>query len=123
MSWPKGKHKSQAHKEKLSRAVSGKNHPNWKGGEIVNSNGYILIWNPDHPYSDKNGYIKRSRLVMEQHLGRYLEPIEIVHHKNEIRHDDRIQNFTLFPSKGKHTSFHRIKQLRLQSQVSQEGNP
>lgn len=84
----------------------GEKAPHWKGGITKHSGGYILIFKPDHPYSSKIGYVKRSRLIMEQHIGRYLKPREIPHHKNGIKHDDRIENLFLFPNLGKHIAFH-----------------
>ncbi|MCK4384652.1 MAG: HNH endonuclease [candidate division Zixibacteria bacterium] len=105
------KNYSEEIKQKQREVKIGEKNPNWNGGILINSNGYVLISMPDHPYSSCRGYIPRSRLIMEQHLGRYLEPEEVVHHENEIRHDDRIENFRLFENKGKHTSFHnRIRQ-------------
>ena len=82
-----------------------KNHQ-WKGGETLHQDGHVLVKTPNHPHANKNGYVLRSRLVMEKHLGRYLEPGEIVHHKNEKKDDDQIENLRLFPSVGEHVSFH-----------------
>ncbi|MBA7534738.1 hypothetical protein ES705_26987 [subsurface metagenome] len=105
----KDKHLSVEHRRKLSESLLGRfkaeDNAAWKGG-IINNGGYIYILKHDHPHSDKKGYIKRSRYVMGQHLGRCLKPEETMHHKNEIKDDDRIENLRLFPSKGKHISFH-----------------
>jgi len=94
------------------RSYKGKDNPQWKGG-IKKELGYIKIYKPDHPFCDDKGYVRRSRLVMEKHLGRYLKPKEVIHHKGikypigsiENKSDDRIENLVLFPSHSKHTKF------------------
>lgn len=61
--------------------------PRWKGGRKVRSDGYVIVVAPDdHPHpcdvaSTGTKYILEHRLVMERHLGRYLEPTEVVHHR------------------------------------------
>ena len=77
-------------------------NPNWKGGTRKRS-GYIYILKKNHPYASKQRYIAEHRLVMEKHIGRYLYPWEIVHHKNGIRDDNRIENLKLLPS-GEHNT-------------------
>jgi hypothetical protein len=41
---------------------------------------------------------------MEQHLGRYLTEKEVVHHKNGVVTDNRIENLELFESNAAHVS-------------------
>ena len=74
--------------------MGGKNSPAWKGGKGKTSDGYVRVFCPDHPLAHNN-QIKEHRLVMEKHLGRYLEPYETVHHKNGIKDDNRIENLEL----------------------------
>lgn len=81
-------------------------HPRWKGGKTV-SRGYIYIKNNAHRYATKNGYVLEHRLMMEKHIGRYLEPQEIVHHINENIKDNRIENLMLLPNRSAHREYHR----------------
>lgn len=77
-------------------------NPAWKGGRTVDKQGYVLIWLPEHPHANRHGYVRRHRLVMEKHLGRHLDPREVVHHKNGRPGDDRIENLGLYPTNGEH---------------------
>jgi hypothetical protein len=90
----------------LRRFVNGHNNRrenklNWKGGKFKKRN-YVYVLKPDHPYCDKWGYVRENRFVMEEYLKRYLNPDEVVHHKNRIRDDNRIDNLELFSYNAEH---------------------
>lgn len=86
--------------------ASGANHPHWKGGKRTSAWGYILLSRPNHPYAQSHGYILEHRLVMENHLGRYLHPKEVIHHINGDKIDNRIENLELLKSQSEHTKRH-----------------
>lgn len=90
----------------MSRERVGDKHPNWGGGKIIDSRGYVLIHCPQHPNASTRGLIPEHRLVMEDSLKRYLRPEEVIHHKNKIKTDNRIENLTLFADQSEHISFH-----------------
>lgn len=81
-------------------------HQNWKGGRTISSDGYILLYNPEHPNASKSGYVLEHVFMMSQKLGRALSKNETVHHKNGIHSDNRDDNFELWSSS--HPSGQRV---------------
>lgn len=81
----------------------------WKGGR-VNHKGYIMVIKDSHPRRSKTGYVYEHVLVMEEHIGRFLTKEEVVHHINNQRNDNRIENLILFKNQSEHISHHN--QLR-----------
>ena len=68
----------------------GKESFHWKGGKYQHkSSGYILT------YVDKHKYEPEHRVIMETHIGRALKPEEIIHHKNGVKDDNRLENLEI----------------------------
>lgn len=105
-----GRVPSKEQRRKVSEALRGEKSYMWKGGRFKQL-GYVFIYCPDHPNSRRK-YVQEHRLVMEKHLGRYLEPHEIVHHINGVRNDNRIENLELMPSQKEHMSHHTGRYYR-----------
>ncbi len=102
------KGKPSANKGKKFPQYSGARHPNWKGGRTYNK-GYVYVKVSDHPYSNKSKYMGEHRLIMEQHIGRYLERNEVIHHINGVTDDNRIENLKLLNNTKEHNLKHRRK--------------
>ncbi len=100
-----GKIFTEKHKRNIGLAQLKEKHHNWKGGRVYHR-GYVLILKPEHPHCNQTGYVYEHRLVMEKFLKRYLLPNEVVHHKNDIKDDNRIENLELFKNKSEHIAFH-----------------
>lgn len=64
----------------------------------ISDKGYVYVYVRDHPKCKNRSskYIAEHVLVMEEHLGRYLEKGETVHHKNGVRNDNRLENLELW---------------------------
>ena len=100
----KGKPMSEENKKNISemRCLKGIGH------KKIRNDGYIAIYFPDHPKSNKDGYIMEHDLIMECYIGRWLKDDEVVHHKNHIRNDNRIKNLELL-TKKEHARLHMIE--------------
>jgi len=98
----------------------GEKHNAWKGG-YTRSFGYLFIWvDPDDffaPMRNSTGYVREHRLVMARHLNRCLLPWEVVHHKNSIRDDNKLENLELLPHPRHHLPDSRLRQYAKQLEV------
>jgi len=83
----------------------GSKNPNFNGGRYVDDKGYIRVLQPEHPFSN-SGYVYEHRLVLEDAIGRFLQPWETVHHINEIKVDNRLKNLYL-TTIPEHSAIHR----------------
>ena len=78
----------------------------WKGGRVRDKQGYILVkLQPDdffYSMANKHRQVFEHRLVMAKYVKRCLLPWEVVHHKNGIKDDNRLENLELLPAPKYH---------------------
>lgn len=81
--------------------ASGSKHPQWTGGITQEpDNGYIK-------YNNLNGkQVREHQVVAELIFGGPLPPGYVVHHKNEIRNDNRPENIHICESNSEHQFIH-----------------
>lgn len=91
---------------------TGSNHPKWNGGKCINSQGYIMIYSPNHPNKDHHNCVRQHRLIYENYLSIIFdEDIYItkgyeIHHINKQVDDNRLINLELLTHK-EHKFKHR----------------
>jgi len=69
--------------------------------------GYILIFCPDHPYSEtRKGWILEHRVVVENFIKRKLRTGECIHHIDKNKKNNDIKNLMVFQSHKAHASWH-----------------
>lgn len=89
--------------------------------------GYYVRRVAGHPFALKTGYVRVHRLVMEQHLREtnpsspllvavngvlYLRPDVYVHHINEDKKENDIENLTAIEGNGNHTRLHTVQRWK-----------
>jgi len=91
-------------------AQPGASNHQYRSGRRVDHDGYVLVTAPaDHPYArqrtNRTGkLIYEHRLVLEQTLGRYLLPEEVVDHVDGLTLHNAPDNLRLFSSNAEHLS-------------------
>jgi len=91
-----------------NHSPTGSRNSAWVGGRRIDLGGYASVTAPaGHPHAKylphKNlGHIFEHRLVMEQKLGRYLLPEEVVDHIDGLTLHNHPDNLRLFDSNAAH---------------------
>lgn len=79
---------------------SGPEHPKWRGGFSINAAGYRVL------SSGKKNSQYEHRAVMAAAIGRPLKPTEVVHHWDENKANNSLDNLCLLRSKSAHQRLH-----------------
>ena len=77
--------------------------PDFLTGEQIDKHGYVSRRVKGHPHATKYGnYVRVHRLVMEEKLGRYLTPEEVVDHIDGNPSNNHPDNLRVFPNNAEH---------------------
>lgn len=105
--------------------LTGDKNSSFAGKEIISEFGYILVYCPGHPFphdsSNKTTRVFKHRLVIEANADKfdpkffviinnkkYLKPEYIVHHINENKQDNRLENLQILTI-SEHTTIHNYR--------------
>lgn len=83
----------------------------WKIQKIISKGEYNYAVVKNHPNAGKYGYVLEHRIIMENYLGRLLNPNEVVHHINSNKKDNRIENLELMTC-SEHARKHAMQRGR-----------
>jgi hypothetical protein len=105
------------------KGMRGALNPRWKGGRHKDPSGYIAVYvEPSdffHSMISRGNYVPEHRLVMAKRLNRCLLSWEVVHHKNGIRNDNRLENLELLSANSRHNKILNKEIKRLRREVGQ----
>jgi hypothetical protein len=68
--------------------------PHYGTKRRTRTDGYVDIYDPAHPLARRDGYVAEHRR-MAWDAGLLTDPAHDVHHKNEIKTDNRLDNFEI----------------------------
>ena len=95
---------------KGTKGIMKPNSGSFKEHKIKNNTKYVSKYVPKHPQR----IVRMHRYTMEQHLGRFLKPKEVVHHIDGNKSNNHISNLFLFSSEASHQKFHYLKDQQLE---------
>lgn len=74
----------------------GPDHPRWSEDRMISADGYVKVRvGVEHPLADPNGYTYEHLLVWVAAGNARPEPGYLLHHKNEVKSDNRLSNLEL----------------------------
>lgn len=78
---------------------------------------YLAVYRPNHHKARNDGYVYIHQLQAEKKLGRKLSDNECVHHIDENKYNNDIDNLMVFKTVSDHTAFHAGCEIYLDKDV------
>ena len=106
--------------------ITGPENSSFVGAKRLNQYGYVMLYLPDHPLADSDGRYREHRYIVEQSIDfddsffniisgiRVLKPEYDVHHMNEKRDDNRVENLLIL-TRGEHVALHNNTKVLLRN--------
>jgi len=106
----------------------GVDHPRWNSDRIITQHGYVRVRvGVGHPLSDPNGYAY-EHLVVWCNAGRQPpESGQVIHHRNEDKTDNAIQNLELLTRQEHAAEHHKmvsnsaVREIRVRYAAGEDG--
>lgn len=96
--------------KKLPPDKKGENHPKWKGGKFISSDGYVMRYVGKSSDIGWQSYKKEHILIVEELLKRKLNGSEIIHHIDGDKLNNQVDNLYITNSTG-----HRVAHASIQT--------
>lgn len=89
----------------------GMRHYRWNNGRMIDQGGYVKVRvGRSHPLADSNGYMHEHLLVWVLSGNPPPAPDELIHHKDENKEHNKINNFDL-KQRSRHNAEHNAKRF------------
>lgn len=99
----------------------GADHPRWNGKRIISSHGYVKVRvGRGHPLADPNGYAYEHLIVWVAAGNELPSSSEIIHHCNDDKTDNRLENLQLL-TRAEHNRLHN--QAKSRDHLGRFGSP
>lgn len=90
---------------------AGSKNPGWRGGRHLLNGTYTVIYAPDHPCANKQGYVMEHVAVAYEKYGHAAPFGHVTHHINMRQWDNRPENLAYITKRAHHLMHRQFEQF------------